>query len=112
MKKQITYVYDVSNMQECTKYKLPFPIKSDSNVTIAYIVLINVHVFNWCMAKLQFFQETRHKQNLLQVDHTISKNVSIFMVLLIQVSNSHIKTLNFVQVAIDAIQQYHASTFQ
>ena len=55
------------------------------------------------MAKLQFFQETGHKQTMRQVDHTMSKNVCIFMALSIQVRNSHIKISNSVQVAIDAI---------
>ena len=63
------------------------------------------------MEKLQFFQETGHKQTMRQVDHTMSKNVCIFMALSIQVRNSHIKILNFVQLVIDAIQQYHCSTF-
>ena len=72
-----------------------------------------VHVLNRCMAKLQFFQETCHKQTLPPVDHTMSKNVSMvrFMVRLIQVRNSHIKTLNFVQVGIATIDKYHVLPF-
>ena len=55
------------------------------------------------MEKLQFFQETGHKQTMRQVDHTMSKNVCIFMALSIQLRNSHIKILNFVQLVIDVI---------
>ena len=62
------------------------------------------------MEKLQFFQETGHKQTLRQVDHTNEQNC-VHLHGPLHLRNSHIKVLSFVQMAIDAIQQYYPSTF-